>query len=159
MTESPGSAAQPPQDPGHERSAGAPTVFTVAGATRMLPYLRSTLGTVQTHLAAMRTLREQMRRMEAVGRLPEGTLIMAADHGAAMRRMSRHQAECAQLLEQIADRGCQVKDLAVGLCDFPAVIDGRAALLCWRMDEPAIAFYHSEHDGYAGRRPLPPDAP
>jgi len=157
MTESAGSAAVPPQPPERDRTAAGPPIFTVAQATRMLPYLRSTIGSLHAHLSAMRGLREDMRRMEAIGRAPKGELILAADHDALLRLLAGHHAECERLLQDIADRGCQIKDLAAGLCDFPAVIAGRTALLCWRIDEPAIAFYHDERDGFAGRRPLPSD--
>ncbi len=56
-------------------------------------------------------------------------------------------------LEQI---GCYFKDwnFDTGLVDFPAVIDGKEVLLCWRSDEAAITHYHGYSDGYAGRKPL-----
>lgn len=157
MPEAPGAGPPPPPEPGQPAKGRA--AFTVAEATRLLPYLRDTLATVQSHLAEMRKLYDEMRRMEAVGRTPEGALILAADREATARRLVRHQAECERSLRQIEERGCQVKDLATGLCDFPAVIDGQRAMLCWRIDEPAIAFYHGERDGYPGRRPLPPETP
>ncbi len=134
-------------------------VFTLAAATRLLPYLRTTLAAAQTHVSEMRALVRAMRRMEAVGRTPAGTLILAADHAAVQRHIAEHRAECELLLQQIAVHGCQVKDLAAGLCDFPAVIQGRPALLCWRMDEQSIAYYHGESDGYTGRKPIPPGTP
>jgi len=151
--------AWPPRSPEPGEPSPVPPVFTVASATRLLPYLRTTLAAAQAHVAEMRALGGEMRRMEAVGRTPAGTLILAADHAAAERRLAQHQAECERLLRQIAGHGCQVKDLVVGLCDFPAVIEGRAALLCWRMDEPSIGHYHGEHDGFTGRKPIPPGTP
>jgi hypothetical protein len=45
----------------------------------------------------------------------------------------------------------------MGLIDFPAIIDDEQVFLCWRSDEPELAFYHRIEGGYAGRRPLPPD--
>ena len=159
MPESPGSEGPTPQPPHPGQPTEGPTAFTVAEATRLLPYLRSTLAAVQSHLADMRKLAGEMRRMEAVGRTPEGSLILAADREATARRLARHQAECERSLRQIQERGCQVKDPSIGLCDFPAVIDGQPVLLCWRIDEPAIAFYHGERDGYTGRRPIPPETP
>jgi hypothetical protein len=48
-----------------------------------------------------------------------------------------------------------VKDLEDGLLDFPARrADGDEALLCWRLGEDAVAWWHSSDDGFAGRRPL-----
>jgi hypothetical protein len=58
------------------------------------------------------------------------------------------------LIEKIEAFGCQVKDINVGLLDFLARIDGREVLLCWRYDEPRIAYYHDLTGGFSGRRPL-----
>ena len=134
-------------------------MFTVAEANRLLPFLRSALGGARGHLLELRRSEEEMLRIEAVGRTPAGTLILAADHRAAQRRAGEARAECERLLGDIARHGCLVKDLATGLCDFPAVVAGTPVLLCWRMDEPAVAFLHGLRDGFAGRRPIPPGTP
>lgn len=68
------------------------------------------------------------------------------------------------LMAQLEDMGCYYKDWSsyrtltvvrnfeIGLVDFPAIIHGQHALLCWRSDEPEVAWYHGYEDGYAGRR-------
>ncbi len=60
------------------------------------------------------------------------------------------------LFEELDALGCSYKDwsFSVGLVDFPAVIDGQEVELCWRSDEPEIAYYHGP-EGYAGRKPIP----
>ena len=60
------------------------------------------------------------------------------------------------LLVQLEDMGCYYKDwnYQIGLVDFPAIIHGQEALLCWRSDEPEVAWFHGFQDGYAGRRPI-----
>ncbi|MFI5257002.1 MAG: DUF2203 domain-containing protein [Gemmatimonadales bacterium] len=50
----------------------------------------------------------------------------------------------------------QLKDRRIGLIDFPSELDGRRVLLCWRLGEPAVQFWHDEDAGYAGRQPLSP---
>ena len=64
------------------------------------------------------------------------------------------------LFEELEEIGCFYKDwsFSVGLVDFPATIDGELVFLCWRSDEPELAWYHPIEEGYAGRRPLPPSA-
>ena len=80
---------------------------------------------------------------------------MSADETNDMReRLEEGHEELRELLQQIVDHGVQVKDPDSGLLDFPAEIDGQPALLCWRVGEPRIAFWHSPEDGFAGRRPL-----
>ncbi|HEY0388484.1 MAG TPA: DUF2203 domain-containing protein [Gaiellales bacterium] len=75
--------------------------------------------------------------------------------GQLRERLESGQAEVQELIREITDHGVQVKDPAQGLLDFPAVVDGEEALLCWHVGEARIAFWHSPEDGFAGRRPLP----
>jgi hypothetical protein len=58
------------------------------------------------------------------------------------------------LMSRLEDTGCYYKDWSfdIGLVDFPAIIHGQQALLCWRSDEPEVAWFHGFEDGYAGRR-------
>src|SRR3984885_5540405 len=60
------------------------------------------------------------------------------------------------LLGQLEDMGCYYKDwnFEIGLVDFPAIIHGQEALLCWRSDELQVSWFHGYGDGYAGRRPI-----
>jgi hypothetical protein len=66
-------------------------------------------------------------------------------------------AELALLVEEIHRLGVQVKDLDEGLVDFPAVHpeSGDTVLLCWRLGEPAVTWWHGLEEGFAGRKPLP----
>jgi len=59
------------------------------------------------------------------------------------------------LVEEIEALGAEVKDLEVGLVDFPAEREGETVLLCWRVGEEEIGYWHGLEEGFAGRRPLP----
>lgn len=50
--------------------------------------------------------------------------------------------------------GCVLKDMSIGLVDFPAQRDGREVLLCWKFDEPTVMFWHDLQSGYQGRKRL-----
>jgi hypothetical protein len=69
--------------------------------------------------------------------------------------LEQAQAEVGELVEEVLALGVQVKDPAQGLLDFPAVIDGQPALLCWLVGEERIGFWHTLEGGFAGRQPLP----
>ena len=47
----------------------------------------------------------------------------------------------------------QLRDLEMGLVDFPAERDGQRVWLCWRLSDPRVAFWHPTDEGYATRRP------
>ena len=62
-------------------------------------------------------------------------------------------------LEAIRASGAQVKDLRSGLLDFPARREGRPVLLCWKVGEASLDFWHETGSGYDGRRPVDEDGP
>jgi pyruvate kinase len=51
------------------------------------------------------------------------------------------------------DMGVELRDLEMGLVDFPGERDGAAVWLCWRLADPSVAFWHPTDEGYASRRP------
>jgi hypothetical protein len=63
-------------------------------------------------------------------------------------------AELQELVQRLIAFGLQVKDVETGLVDFPALRDGEEVLLCWRVGEPSVGFWHRYDDGFAGRRPI-----
>ena len=70
-------------------------------------------------------------------------------------RLQKLHESLRETLAELADLGIQVKDVDRGLIDFPAIVEGQDALLCWQLGEPRIAYWHTPEDGFAGRRPLP----
>ena len=60
-------------------------------------------------------------------------------------------AACA---EEINAAGAQIKSLEEGLLDFPAERDAEEILLCWKLGEEEIRYWHGVDEGFAGRRPL-----
>ena len=63
--------------------------------------------------------------------------------------------ELDAIVQEIEDSGVHLKDVQLGLIDFPAEQDGEQVYLCWQFGEPEVAFWHRMEDGFAGRRPLP----
>ena len=59
-------------------------------------------------------------------------------------------------LDRILQTGCLIKDLDVGLLDFPVIINNQDVYLCWKLGEDRIRFYHGQDEGFAGRKPLDP---
>ena len=74
----------------------------------------------------------------------------------AKRRADRDKAVQAvkDAITEISSIGVQVKDLDMGLLDFPCVVDGQIILLCWKLGEKAIEYWHGLEEGYAGRKPI-----
>jgi len=58
------------------------------------------------------------------------------------------------LIHSIQDLGALIKDINVGLLDFPALRNGREVYLCWKYGEGDIEYWHEVDQGYAGRQAI-----
>jgi hypothetical protein len=86
-----------------------------------------------------------------------GGIVVPYEKLAAVRMEHNQLAEALKsALTRILETGCIIKDLDVGLLDFPAVIDNQEVYLCWKLGEDRIRFYHRQDEGFAGRKPLDP---
>lgn len=68
--------------------------------------------------------------------------------------VSERKDEIVRLIERIEHIGCIVKDIDLGLIDFPSTRGRRTIYLCWKAGEPKIAYWHDLDSGFAGRKPL-----
>ena len=67
--------------------------------------------------------------------------------------------ELDAIVGEIEASGAELKDVRLGLVDFPAERDGEIICLCWQFGEPEVAFWHRVDEGFAGRQPLPGSTP
>jgi hypothetical protein len=75
--------------------------------------------------------------------------------------LARRKAEREKSIPRVRDAmaeidaiGVQVKDLDIGLLDFPCEVDGKIVLLCWKLGEEGITHWHGTDEGFAGRKPI-----
>ena len=68
--------------------------------------------------------------------------------------MEGHLQRVRECVAEMDSIGVQVKDLEAGLLDFPCRLEDEVVLLCWRMGEPAIDYWHTEEQGFQGRQPV-----
>ncbi len=59
-------------------------------------------------------------------------------------------------IQKLEELGCVLKDMSIGLIDFPAVRLGTRVWLCWKLGEDTVSSWHGLHEGYNGRRPVDP---
>jgi hypothetical protein len=128
--------------------------FTLAEAQTLLPVLESLLRRAQTAGKRAAELEAEMQQLSQRIFLSGGMHVNVAV--AARRRAEREKAvqQTRDTLAEIDEIGVQVKDLEQGLLDFPSVMDGKAVLLCWKLGEKEIGFWHSPEDGFAERQPV-----
>ncbi|HEU4798259.1 MAG TPA: DUF2203 domain-containing protein [bacterium] len=129
----------------------SPRYFTVEEATAALPEVERLLG-------KLRELRvdavDATARLDALWeRLPEGSHVLD-ELLAAQRELEHRTTSAEEVMEDLGGIGCLVRDLDLGLVDFPALAAGIEVFLCWRLGEDAIGYWHGTTEGYAGRKPL-----
>ena len=87
-----------------------------------------------------------------------GGILVPYDKLAKVRQEHQElQETMTSALKKILETGCVIKDLDVGLLDFPSVIDNQDVYLCWKVGEDRIRFYHRQDEGFAGRKPIDPE--
>ncbi len=86
-----------------------------------------------------------------------GGMLVAYEETARVRFDRDRLAESLRsALERISSTGCVVKDLDIGLLDFPALINNEEVYLCWRLGEERIRFWHRQDEGFTARKPIEP---
>jgi len=128
--------------------------FTLEEAQTLLPILESLL---RNALSGKKLIEDIESELQALGHrifLNGGTLVNIV-------HFARRKAEREKALQRVKDSvaeidatGVQVKDLDIGLLDFPCVVDGETILLCWKLGEKKITHWHGTTEGFAGRKPI-----
>jgi hypothetical protein len=85
-----------------------------------------------------------------------GVSIPYEKAAATRNERDRVAASLQEAVDRIHSTGCVIKDLDVGLLDFPARLDNQNVYLCWRLGEDRIRYYHRQDEGFAGRKPIDP---
>jgi len=127
--------------------------FSLEGANRLLPRLGAIL---ERLIAVRREMVEKQTRMEELRAHVRGNGATAEGRAFAKLKeeLEAMARELRQGLEEIEGLGCLIKDLEIGLIDFPALRGEQEVLLCCRVGEERIAFWHGAEEGFSGRKPL-----
>ena len=131
----------------------APRYFTLEEANAALVELRPI---AEEMVAKRRELVEAQGRRAALGAqvVTNGGDLTPSDFAEADDELESAASELARCVERIQSAGVLVKDLDQGLLDFPALREGEEILLCWRVGEDQIEFWHGIEEGFAGRKPV-----
>jgi hypothetical protein len=131
--------------------------FTLAEAQRLIPeldrLLRQALDAKSEYQDAEQVIHEFSERVMMMG----GVMV---DRDRALTARARRDDAASRLregIEAVLGTGCLVKDLDIGLVDFPTLFRGTEVYLCWRLGESGITFWHGVDEGYRGRKPIDQD--
>ena len=128
--------------------------FTLEEAHTLLPVLESLLRNAISGKKLVEQFESVMQMLQHRIFLAGGTFVDVVP--LAKRKSKRVKAEqrAKDALAEIDSIGVQVKDLEVGLLDFPCEVEGRIVLLCWKLGEHSITHWHGTDEGFSGRKPI-----
>jgi len=128
--------------------------FTLDEAQALLPVLESLLRTAISAKTLIETVDAEMQALHHRIFLKGGMFLDIVP--LARRKAERNKAEqrAKDAVAEIDSIGVQVKDLDIGLLDFPCVVEGQIVLLCWKLGEKSITHWHGTQEGFAGRKPI-----
>ena len=128
--------------------------FTLDEARTLLPVLESLLRTAIHAKNLIEQVDAELQELHHRIFLNGGMFLDVVP--LARRRAERTKAEqrIKDTLAEIDSIGVQVKDLEIGLLDFPCEVEGQIVLLCWKLGEKSITHWHGTQEGFAGRKPI-----
>lgn len=129
-----------------------PRYFTLHEAERLIPLVTERLESAISAKAVVSEIDGELNDLSARVCMLGGIEI---DPGEIARRKLERLSLVRLIeesVEQIQSSGCLVKDLDMGLLDFPALLNGVEVYLCWKLGETRIEWWHSTQEGYSGRR-------
>lgn len=128
--------------------------FCLEEAQTLLPILESLLRTAIEGKKLIEKVDAEFQDTAHKVFLNGGTLLNVV-------RLARRKAQREKAVQRVKDAvaeidatGVQVKDLDIGLLDFPCRVEGEIILLCWKLGETEIAHWHGTEEGFAGRKPI-----
>jgi hypothetical protein len=132
----------------------ADRTFTLDEAQDLLPVLESLLRTAIDGKKFIESVDTEFQEL-AHRVFVQGGILVNIVH------MARRKAEREKTIQKVKDAlaeidatGVQVKDIDIGLLDFPCEVEGRTVLLCWKLGEKGITHWHGVAEGFAGRKPI-----
>ena len=131
-----------------------PRRFTLLEAESLLPeieqWMREAVALKKQYEAADSALDTIAQRVMMRGGMVVDRTAVLENRAARDRSGERLKAA----VEAIQEQGCVIKDLDMGLVDFPTLFRGEEVYLCWKLGETGIKFWHGVNEGFGGRKTI-----
>lgn len=128
--------------------------FDLERAEKLLPQLERLLRTAVEGKKKVSDIEQEYAHMVKSIFLSGGRWVDVAHFCRRKRQKEKWEALLQQAVQEIENYGCLIKDLDMGLLDFPCRLGDREVYLCWRVGESSIRFWHNTDEGFAGRKRL-----
>ena len=129
---------------------GFDKLFSEEEANELIPRLEILMRQLQMQATSLRARIDELSvtdpsilhsaMSEIVGRYPE------------LRSFAANMADAASQIESF---GCILKDIDLGLIDFPYDAGDEVVFLCWQFGESRVIAWHPIEGGFGDRKPIP----
>jgi hypothetical protein len=123
-------------------------------AEELLPVIGQYLENARKQKHTLDTITEELSLATARIMMLGGSLPPFAELNRKKSQREKVTEQLTQTLDEIQETGCVIKDLEMGLVDFPSLRGGEEVYLCWKLGEEHIGYWHGIEEGFAGRKPL-----
>lgn len=130
-----------------------PRTFTLEQANATLPLVRVIVKDLADLSRDVIDRRQRLTHLLA-GRTAEQSDIYSEELGQIEEELEKDGHRLRDYVEELVALGVEPKNGPEGLVDFPTVLDGKPAYLCWKLGEPEVLFWHEIDAGFAGRQSL-----
>lgn len=131
--------------------------FTVEQANAMLPLVRAIVKDLADLSRDVIDRRERLAHLLS-GRNGQATDVYREELVQIEEELEKDGQRLREYVEELKRLGVEPKNGPEGLVDFPTLVDGREAYLCWKLGEPELLFWHDLEAGFAGRQSLTAEA-
>lgn len=130
--------------------------FTVREANQCLPLVRAIVEDIVCH---SRDVEERRQRLAAIRQISGGSHqnvqnVYSEELEQVELDLERDSERLYEYIDELAELGVELKDPLSGLVDFPTLMGGREAYLCWKLGEEDVSFWHELDAGFQGRQSL-----
>ena len=127
--------------------------YSIEEANALLPWLTRTFTEIDDVRKSLGPLHVEVEQL--------GRRISTNGHGdidarirEAGQRLEQGSGRIRDLFTSIVEKDIEIRDVEVGLVDFPGDHEGREVWLCWRLGETSVAHWHELNQGFSDRQPL-----
>jgi len=128
--------------------------FTLQEAQTLLPVLKSLLKRGMDAKIIIEQTEKDLQDLRHRILLSGGLMVDVPSVARQRAESDKAVQDAKDALAEIEAIGVQIKDLDVGLLDFPCVVDDEIVLLCWKYGEEKIEYWHGTEEGFRGRKPV-----
>ncbi|MEW9032605.1 MAG: DUF2203 domain-containing protein [Planifilum fimeticola] len=133
--------------------------FTLEEANRLIPFLRGEVEQLQALKREFEVQFSELRRLKMLHGAGNVTMEREDPFFEMEARLEFLQIQARGIIRRIHEAEVQLKDIDMGLVDFPAKLNGQEVFFCWRLGEDRIRHWHYVWEGYYYRKSLDDELP